>query len=136
MSKSARYLMSHKEKFDRRLVYWVGIGFLTKACDYLVFLLTLNFTNNIPSSNLIAALSSISLNFNLHSRLTFGKRKKKSSFWKYSLSTSIFLVLETALLIFSKKNGLEVRVVKGISLFSFTILGALILDRWVFKHHN
>jgi hypothetical protein len=31
---------------------------------------------------------------------------------------------------------LEVRVVKALTLFSFTILGALILDRWVFKHHN
>jgi putative flippase GtrA len=128
--------MSHKEKFDPQLVYWVGVGFLTKACDYVVFLLTLNFTNNIPSSNLIAAISSISLNFNLHSKLTFGKRKKKNSFWKYALSTSIFLVLETALLIFSEKIGLEVRVVKALTLFSFTILGALILDRWVFKHHN
>ena len=128
--------MSHKEKFDPQLVYWVGVGFLTKACDYVVFLLTLNFTNNIPSSNLIAAISSISLNFNLHSKLTFGKRKKKNSFWKYALSTSIFLVLETALLIFSEKIGLEVRVIKALTLFSFTILGALILDRWVFKHHN
>ena len=128
--------MSHKEKFDPQLVYWVGVGFLTKACDYVVFLLTLNFTNNIPSSNLIAAISSISLNFNLHSKLTFGKWKKKNSFWKYALSTSIFLVLETALLIFSEKIGLEVRVIKALTLFSFTILGALILDRWVFKHHN
>jgi putative flippase GtrA len=128
--------MSYKEVFEHQSVYWIGVGIFTKASDYFVFILTLNFTNNIPLSNLVAAIFSISLNFNLHARMTFRKRKKKNAFWKYFLSTSIFLVLETTFLIFSKSFGLDVRVIKALTLLLFTILGALTLDRWVFKDHK
>ena len=128
--------MTYKEVFHHQSVYWIGVGVFTKASDYLIFLLTLNFTSNIPFSNLVAAVISISLNFNLHAKMTFGKRRKRNAFWKYFLSTSIFLVLETVFLVSSKNFGLDVRVVKGLTLLLFTILGALILDRWVFKDHK
>jgi hypothetical protein len=68
--------------------------------------------------------------------MTFRKRKKKNAFWKYFLSTSIFLVLETTLLIVSTSYGLDVHVIKALTILLFTILGALILDLWVFKDHK
>jgi putative flippase GtrA len=128
--------MTYRKKFDHQSAYWIGVSVITKASDYVIFLIAFYFTNNITFSNLFAAIFSIFLNFNLHARMTFGQRKKRNAFWKYSLSTSMFLILETTLLIFSNKIGLDVRVIKGLTLFLFSILGVLILDRWVFKDHK
>ncbi len=128
--------MTYRKKNEYQSAYWIGVGVITKATDYLIFLTSFYFTNNVTFSNSIAAIFSIFMNFNLHARMTFKKRKKENSFWKYCVATSIFLILETAFLAFSKEIGLDVRVMKGLTLFLFTIFGALILDKWVFKDHK
>jgi putative flippase GtrA len=120
----------------QRLFRYLTTGGVTKVSDVVIFSFIFAFSGSILLSNSVSTLSSLAINFKLHSHFTFklkGQSLKRTGLKFASVNCIFFLLDTTLIIIFSSWLGITEANSKVFSTVLLMPVGYILSKNYIFR---